>query len=97
MNNKEMINYAKKLRAEAAEIELIAKRPLPKKWKVGQKVRFIADMDHCCSKGCIAKVTGLYDEDKNIPADHYQVFYTSPIGGNGEWWTTPDKVELVPT
>ena len=94
MNNKEMINYAKTLRAEAADIEEKAKRLLPNKWEIGQKVRFIVDKDHCCNKGCIAEITSLQLENLNVPADEYQVFYTTPVDGSGRWWTTPDEVEL---
>lgn len=97
MNNKKMIKYAEKLRDKAAELEAMAKRPLPEKWAIGQTVRIIKDKEWCCNKGCIAKITRLREEYEGRAADEYQVFYTSPINGNGSWWTTPDEVELVNT
>ncbi|MBL4754768.1 MAG: hypothetical protein JKY52_14385 [Flavobacteriales bacterium] len=90
------LDEAAKLRERANELEREHHRPLPLKWEVGQKVRFIRDQEHVCSKGTIAVITGLRDEYRGTKASDYQVFYTRPIGfSSGKYWTTPDDVELV--
>lgn len=71
-------------------------RPLPNKWRVGQKVRYITSNEWGWRQGDVGYVTELRDEYKDHFASEYQVFYTS-IGEKrfGKYWTTPDDVELI--
>ena len=72
-------------------------RPLPVRWEIGQKVRFLRDSEWAWGAGGIAYVVGFRDDSKKKLAHEYQVFYTSPTLGKerGMWWTTPNDVELV--
>jgi hypothetical protein len=72
-------------------------RPLPNKWRVGQKVRFLSDSEWAWSKGSVWYVVELRPEYANCFASEYQVFYTSPdmTKKKGIFWTTPNDVELV--
>ncbi len=92
------LKRAKELREEAQrlEIEAHAERPLPKKWRIGMRVRFLQHKEWAWSKGSEATVTKLSDECKGKSGAEYQVFWTEPDGGGAIWWTTPDDVELVP-
>ncbi len=77
--------------------EAFNSRPLPKQWKVGQKVRYLRSSEWAWNEGEIAYVVQLRDEYKGKKASEYQVFYTgSDKGGKGgTYWTTPTDVELV--
>lgn len=80
---------AKRLTKEAHD-----ERPLPDFWRVGQKVRFLRDSEWAWSKGQTATIIALRDFNCR-PAREYQVFYTGNPGEPGQWWTTPDDVELA--
>ncbi len=87
------------LKANAAkrEARIFNSRPLPKVWKVGQKVRYIRDSEWAWYKGNIGYVVELRDEYKGRPASEYQVFYTctDKDAKYGRFWTTPEDVELI--
>ena len=72
-------------------------RPLPVRWEIGQKVRFLCDSEWAWRAGEIAYVVGFRDGHKGKLAHEYQVFYTSPTldKERGMWWTTSNDVELV--
>lgn len=72
-------------------------RPLPNKWRVGQKVRYITQSEWGWDRGNVAWVIEIRPEYKDKFAGEYQVFYTSynPEGKGGRYWTTPDDVELI--
>lgn len=91
------IQLALQLREEANRLEKEAhnERPLPKKWKVGQRVRFLESKEWAWYKGSEAIIVELSPECKHKSAEEYQVFWTSPCGGGATWWTTPDDVELL--
>lgn len=91
------MKIAKELREEAhrLEVEAHAERPLPKKWEVGMRVRFLRDSEWAWSKGSEATVVTLSEDCKDRKGGEYQVFWTEPDGGGATWWTTPDDVEFV--
>lgn len=89
------IERAKALREEAQRLEAEAVRPLPKKWELGMRVRFLRHKEWAWSAGTEATVIELSDEFKGSPGNEYQVFWTEPDGGCAKWWTTPDDVEIV--
>ena len=91
------VKRAADLRNEADRLEKESKRNLPKKWKVGQRVRFLRTKDWAWVAGCEATIVDLSKECKTTPAHEYQVFWTKLDGYDAEWWTTPDDVELVDT
>lgn len=98
MNNQSAKNRIAELRAEADRLEREAfeNRPLPDKWRVGQKVRYLESKDWAWNKGDWGVVVGLReDEYKDRPAKEYQVFYTAIKGEYGYFWTTPMDVELI--
>ena len=95
MDNKERMERVLKLRAKADGLESQITRKLPDKWEVGQRVRFIRDMEWACDKGSEATINEIRYEDKGKSACEYQVFWTSPDDREATWWTTPDDVELV--
>lgn len=91
------LQRAKELREEADRLETEAhnERLLPKKWKVGQRVRFLKYREWAWNKGTEATIIELSPDCKHKSASEYQVFWTEPDGGGATWWTTPDDVELV--
>lgn len=91
------LEKAKELREEAKRLEdeAHAERPLPKKWEVGMRVRFLEDADYAWSKGSEATVVEVLEDSKNKSGAEYQVFLTKPDSIRARWWTTPDDVELV--
>lgn len=97
MNREDMEKRAAALRTEAARLEALAfnTRPLPEKWQVGQRVRFLKDREWAWSKGSEATIVRLRGEYAHCLANHYQVFYTSPDSKDVLWWTTSADVELV--
>ena len=78
-----------------------ANRPLPDHWRVGDRIRYIRDKEHCCDAGALGVVVDVSPECAFNSADEYQVFWTRPdgwantLGGGARFWTTPDEVELV--
>lgn len=79
-----------------------ANRPLPDHWRVGDRIRYIRDKEHCCDAGALGVVVEVSPECASKSADEYhQVFWTRPdgwantLGGGARFWTTPDEVELV--
>lgn len=88
---------AKELRAEAERLEReeFDMRPLPSKWKVGMRVRFLESKEWAWSKGSEATIVKLRADCKVRSASEYQVFWTEPDGGGAMWWTNPSDVELV--
>lgn len=78
-----------------------ANRPLPDHWRVGDRIRYIRDKEHCCDAGSLGVVVAVRPECAFKSADEYQVFWTRPdgwaktLGGGAKFWTTPDEVELV--
>lgn len=95
MSNKELISAAEDLRKRADCLVEKAGRPLPKRWEVGQRVRFLNDSEWAWSKGGEATINRVSDNCHRLPADEYQVFWTEPDSKNASWWTTPNDVELV--
>ena len=93
----EKLEIAAELRAEADKLEKQATRKLPKKWRVGQRVRFLEHKEWAWSKGSEATVVELSKVYTGRSGDEYQVFWTSPDGSSSKWWTTPDDVELIDT
>jgi len=92
------LEQAKKLRKEADRLEAEASRKLPKKWKIGMRVRYLRDKEWAWSRGDQATVVKLDSKFKNKKGDEYQVFWTTPDGWKergSRFWTTPDDVELV--
>lgn len=91
------LKIAQKMREEAnrLEIEAHCERNLPKKWKVGMRVRFLNSQEWGWAKGSEATVKKLSDECDKKAGHEYQVFWTVPDSGFGIWWTTTDDVELV--
>jgi hypothetical protein len=89
------LDRAKALEAEAAELreQAYAERPLPDFWRVGQKVRFLRSKEFAWNRDDVWEITRV--ADGTIPANQYQVFWTTPPSGLGTFWTTPDDVELV--
>jgi hypothetical protein len=89
------LERAKAMRKEAERLELEAfnERPLPDKWQVGMRVRFLNTSEGAWCKGQEATINELDHTDR--PASEYQVFWTVPDGGGAVWWTTPSDVELV--
>jgi hypothetical protein len=85
-----------KATAKSREEQVFNSRPLPKVWKIGQKVRYTRDSEWAWSKGDVGFIIELWDRDKGKPTHEYQVFYTA-IGEKkyGRYWTTPDDVELI--
>jgi hypothetical protein len=83
------------LRKLAEELDVIAARPLPKKWEIGMRVRYLKTNEWAWRKGDIAYVNKLRPEYNEKPADEYQVFYTGPANQSAIFWTTPDDVEWV--
>ncbi len=98
MRHSRYIGTHEELRATAAsrEKQLFNSRPLPKVWKIGQKVRYLRDSEWAWHAGNVGYVVGIREEYKNRPAQEYQVFYTA-VGEKkyGKCWTTPDDVELI--
>jgi hypothetical protein len=76
-------------------------RPLPDHWRVGDRIRYIRDKEHCCDAGALGVVVAVGPECAEKLAGEYQVFWTCPqgwtntLGGGAKFWTTPDEVELV--
>jgi hypothetical protein len=91
------LDKAAALRAQAAKIEeeAFANRPLPDRWRVGQVVRTVVEMEHCASRGAILYVHRVQEQYADTPADEYQVFWTGPKDKRSMYWTTPNDVELV--
>jgi hypothetical protein len=91
----EKLNRAAQLEAEARDLrrQAHAERPLPDFWRVGQKVRTLADKAWAWKAGDVMTITELRDE--GTPALDYQVFWTAHAREFGRFWTTPDEVELV--
>lgn len=91
------LKKAKELREEARRLEVEAARPLPDKWKIGMRVRFLRGSEWTWGVGTEATVVKLSPECARRKGSEYQVFWTSPDDGGAIWWTTPDDVELVAT
>lgn len=78
-----------------------ANRPLLDHWRVGDRIRYIRDKEHCCDAGALGVVVEVSPECAYKSADEYQVFWTRPdgwaktLGCRAKFWTTPDEVELV--
>lgn len=89
----------KELQAKLGEFKKskFGNRPLPNKWRVGQKVRYITQSEWGWDRGNVAWITEVRPEYKDKFAGEYQVFYTSynPEGKGGRYWTTPEDVELI--
>lgn len=88
MDEKKLARAAQ-LEAEASRLrqEAFDERPLPKKWRVGQKVRYLRDEEWAWCKGAIAAIIEVRDQT---------VFYTSFDGGKTHrLYTTPSDVELI--
>lgn len=96
MNTDELLR-ADALEAEAKRLrqKAFSERPLPDRWRVGQRVRFLRSAAWAWTAGEEAVISGLRDPSVNKPAAEYQVFYTKPDVGQACWWTTPDDVELA--
>lgn len=101
--DKAKIAEAVRLEAEAKRLrhESFSERPLPDHWRVGDRIRYIRNMDYCCDAGSLGVVVEVRAECAVKPAHEYQVFWTRPdgwattLGGTAKFWTTPDDVELV--
>ena len=95
--DKDKLQRAVELRKEALKLEraAFAERPLPDKWKVGMRVRFLRGQEWAWSAGSEAIIVELSPACKNQRANEYQVFWTRPDNNYAIWWTTPDAVELV--
>ena len=96
----EKLTRAQQLEDEAKALmeQAFNERPLPDRWRVGQKVRVLVDKEWCCSAGAIMVVAEIRPEYSETPSHEYQVFYTAFDGDRGRYgryWTTPDEVELV--
>ena len=89
------IDAARALRAEAELLEKEAARLLPKKWKIGMRVRFIRDKEWAWCAGAEATVVKLSPECHETEGNKHQVFWTTPDSGYGIYWTTPNDVELI--
>ena len=95
------IEAEKQLKVEEATLHLkrsatFDNRPLPNRWRVGQKVCYLTTSFWAWAKGDIGHILELRDEYKDKKAHEYQVFYTRPVNSKtGFFWTTPDDVELV--
>lgn len=94
---------AMRLEAEAQRLryEAFAERPLPDHWRVGDRIRYIRDMEYCCDAGSLGVVVKISAKCAGKSAREYQVFWTRPdswattLGGTAQFWTTPGDVELV--
>jgi hypothetical protein len=93
--NQEKLDKADWHAAESQRLkqEAFDERPLPDRWRVGQKVRMITDTEWAWRKGAIMIIVGLHTK-------YDDVFYTSPLDYEtnphaGSYWTTPEDVELV--
>jgi hypothetical protein len=97
MNSK--LVQATKLEAEAARLrkQAFEERCLPDFWRIGQRVRYITDSEFAWDRGDTAQIVGFHHRylEGTIPANEYQVFYTSGPGNPARYWTTPSDVELV--
>jgi hypothetical protein len=93
--DQDLLNIAEMLESEAKRLRKKAfdNRPLPDFWRVGQTVRLLKDKEWCAGAGTLMTVVELDEFEE--PAKNYQVFWTTPINGTGQYWTTPDEVELV--
>ena len=87
--------------AQRLRYEAFSERPLPDHWRVGDRIRYIRNMEYCCDEGSLGVVLEVRAECAVKPAHEYQVFWTRPdgwattLGGTAKFWTTPDDVELV--
>lgn len=99
--DQDKLETAAQLEAQAKQLrrEAFAERPLPDHWRVGDRIRYIRNKEHCCEAGALGVVVEV--EHPERPAAEYQVFYTRPdgwtttLGGTARFYTTPDEVELV--
>jgi hypothetical protein len=86
---------------ETARRKAFANRPLPDHWRVGDRIRYIRDKEHCCDAGALGVVVHVSPECAEKPAGEYQVFWTRPdgwaktLGGESKFYTTSDEVELA--
>lgn len=95
MMDLEKLARAAELEAEASQLRaaVFRGRPLPDFWRVGQKVRFVKSQEYGFQSGDVAEIVDV--KDPEIPANKYQVFWTSTDIKTHRYWTTPDEVELV--
>lgn len=95
------LDEASRLEAAAQVLRraAFAERPLPDHWRVGDRIRYIRNKEHCCDAGALGVVVEVKHPER--PASQYQVFYTQPdgwantLGGTARFYTTPDEVELA--
>lgn len=99
--DQDLLNIANMLESEAKRLRKKAfdNRPLPDFWRVGQTVRLLVDKEWCADAGTLMTIVELDTSTRlnkpEEPAKNYQVFWTTPVNGSGQFWTTPDEVELV--
>lgn len=94
-DRRDLLDRADLLEAEARTLRKKAHdtRPLPERWEVGHKVRFIKDIEWGPCAGDVLEIMEV--EHPERPAGEYQVFFTGPAWGGGRYFTTPDDVEWV--
>lgn len=78
--------------------QLAAANILPKypdRWKVGMTIEYTRSMEWGPRRGEKGKIVCLSSECADRDGGEYQVFWTTPIDGDGVYWTTPKDVRWV--